>query len=66
LLYNCLLKHVINGKAEGRIYVRERRRRRRKQLLNDLKERILDIERGTLNRFVWGTRFGRVYGPDVR
>jgi hypothetical protein len=36
---NCLLKHVIEGKLEGRIEVRRRRGRRRKDLLDDLKER---------------------------
>jgi hypothetical protein len=36
---NCLLKHVTDGNIEGRIEVMERRGRRRKQLLDDLKER---------------------------
>ena len=35
---NCLLKHVIEGKLEGRIKVIGRRGRRRKQLLDDFKE----------------------------
>jgi hypothetical protein len=35
---NCLLKHVIEGKLEGRIEITGRRERRRKQLLDDLKE----------------------------
>jgi hypothetical protein len=35
---NCLLKHVIEGKVEGRIEVMERRERRRKQLLADHRE----------------------------
>jgi hypothetical protein len=35
---NRLLKHVIEGKLEGRIEVTGRRGRRRKQLLDDLKE----------------------------
>ena len=35
---NCFLKHVIEGKIEGRIEVMGRRRRRRKQTLDDLKE----------------------------
>ena len=34
----CLLKHVIGGKVEGRIIVTGRRGRRKKQLLDDLKE----------------------------
>jgi hypothetical protein len=36
---NCLLKHVIEGKAECRIQVTGRRERRRKQLLYGLKEK---------------------------
>jgi hypothetical protein len=39
LCRNCLLKHVIEGKLEGRIEMTGRRGRRRKQLLDDLKER---------------------------
>jgi len=34
---NCLLKHVIEGKIEGRLGVTGREGRRRKQLLNYLK-----------------------------
>jgi len=36
---NCLLKHVIEGKIEGRIDVTERRGGRDKQLLVDFKEK---------------------------
>jgi hypothetical protein len=36
---NCLLKHVIEGKLEGRIEITGRRGRRCKQLLDDLKEK---------------------------
>jgi len=35
---NCLLKHVIEGKVEGRIEVTGRRGRRRKKLLDELKK----------------------------
>ena len=35
---NWLLKHTIEGKRVGRIAVKGRRGRRRKQLLDDLKE----------------------------
>jgi hypothetical protein len=38
-IYNCLLIHVIEGKLEGRIELTGRRGRRRKQLLDDLKEK---------------------------
>jgi replicative superfamily II helicase len=41
---NCLLKHVIEGKLEGRIEMMGRRGRRRNQLLDDLTE----IERGRI------------------
>jgi hypothetical protein len=36
---NCLLKHVIEGKIEGRLEVTERRGRKLKYLLDDLKEK---------------------------
>jgi hypothetical protein len=36
---NCLLKYVTEGKLEGRIEMTGRRGRRRKQLLDDLKEK---------------------------
>ena len=35
LCRSCLLKHVIEGKMEGRIVVEGRRGRRQKQLLDD-------------------------------
>jgi hypothetical protein len=38
LCRNCLLKHIIEGKIEGRIEVTERQRRRHKHLLHDFKE----------------------------
>jgi hypothetical protein len=36
---NCFLKHVIEKKIDGRIAVTVRRGRRRKQLLDDVKEK---------------------------
>jgi hypothetical protein len=65
---NCLLKHVIEGKVEGRIEMTERRGRRRKQLLDDLKEKIRywKWKEEALNRTLRRTRFGRGYGPDVK
>jgi hypothetical protein len=39
LLRNCILKHVNEGKMEGRIEVTERRGSRRRELLNDLKKK---------------------------
>jgi len=39
LCRNCLLKHGIEGKIDGRIGVMRRQQRRRKQLLDDLKKK---------------------------
>jgi len=47
LCRNCILKHVTEGKVEGMIEVMVRRGRRCKQLLHDLKERIMATERGS-------------------
>jgi hypothetical protein len=65
---NCLLKHVIEGKLEGRTDMTGRRGRRRKQLLDDLKEkrRYWKLKEKALDRTQWSTRFGRGYGPVVR
>jgi hypothetical protein len=45
-----------------------RRRRIRKQLLDDLKEkrRYWEFKEQGLDRTQWRTRFGRGYGPVVR
>jgi hypothetical protein len=67
---NCLLKHVIEGKLEGRIEMTGRRGRRHKQLLDDLKEKIrywkLKEEALLVYFTLWRTRFGRGYGPVLR
>jgi hypothetical protein len=65
---NCLLKHVIEGKLEGRIDMTGRRGRRRKQLLDDLKEKRIygKLKEEALDRTLLRTRFGRGYGPVVR
>jgi hypothetical protein len=68
-MYVCmcvfLLKHVIEGKLEGRIEMTGRRERRRKQLLDDLteKRRYWKLKEEALDRTHWRTRFGRGYGP---
>jgi hypothetical protein len=63
---NCLLKHVILRKIDGRIKVTGRRRRRCKQLLGVLKERIgyWNLELEAPDRTVCTSRFGG-YGPVV-
>ena len=64
----CLLKHVIEGKIKGRIKVTGIGVRRRKQLLDDLKEArgYCKLKEEALDGTVWRTRFGRGYGPVVR
>jgi hypothetical protein len=61
---NCLLKHII----EGKIRETRRRGRRRKQLLNDLKEarRYWKLKEEAQDRTLWRTQFGRGYGPVAR
>jgi hypothetical protein len=65
---NCLLKHVIEGKLEGRIEMTERRGTRRKQLLDDLKEKrkYWKLKEEALDSTLWRTRCGRGYRPIVR
>ena len=65
---NCLLQQVIEGKIKGRIEVRGRRGRRRRKLLDDLKERrgYSHWKEEALDRTMWTARFGRGFGPVVR
>jgi hypothetical protein len=59
---------VIEAKLEGRIEMMVRRGRRRKQLLDDLKEkrRYWKLKAEALDHTLWRTGFGRGYGPVVR
>ena len=65
---NCLLKQVIEGKIKGEMEVKRRRGRRRKKLLDDLKDRrgYSHLKEEALNRTVWRNRFGGGFGPVVR
>jgi hypothetical protein len=36
---NCFVKYVMKGKTDGRIEIMRRQEKRRKQLLNELKEK---------------------------
>jgi len=65
---HCVLNHVIEGKVEVRIEVKGKRGRRRRQLLEGLKERrgYWKLKAEALDRILWRTRFGRGYGPVVR
>ena len=57
---NCLLQHVIEGKIQGRIEVTGRRGKRRKKLLDDLKEKrgYWKLTEEALDRTLWRTGFG--------
>jgi hypothetical protein len=61
---NCLIKHVVEGKIEGK----RRRGRRRKQLLDEHKGkgRYLYLKEEALDCILWRTRFGIGYGPVAR
>ena len=65
---NCLLQRVIEGKIKGGIEGTGRRGRRRRKLLDDLKESTgyCHLKEETLDRTVWRARFGRGFGPVVR
>jgi len=65
---NYLLQRVIDGKMKGGIGVTERRRRRSRKLLYDLKERrgYSHSKEEALDRTMWRARFGRGFGPVVR
>jgi len=65
---NCLLQQVIEGKIKGGIEVTGRRGRRRRELLDDLKERrgYSHLKEETVDRTIWRARFGRIFGPVVR
>ena len=65
---NCLLQHVMEGKIKGRIEVTGRRGRRRRKLLDDLKERrgYSHLKEKAVDRIIWRARFGRGFGPVVR
>ena len=65
---NCLLKQVMGGKIKGEMEVRRRRGRRRKKLLDDLKDRrgYSHLKEEALDRTMWRNHFGGSFGPVVR
>ena len=65
---NCLLKQVIEGEIKGEMEVTRRIGRRRKTLLDDLKDRrgYSHLKEEALDRTIWGNRFGEGFGPVVR
>ena len=62
LRINCFLQRVVEGRIKGRIEVTGRRGRRRRQLLDDLKERrgYSHLKEAALDRSMWRCRFGPV------
>ena len=65
---NCLLKQVMEGKIKGEMEVARRRGRRRKKLLDELKDRrgYCHLKEEALDRTMWRNRFGGGFGPVVR
>jgi len=64
---NCLLKQVIEGKIKRELEVTRRQGRRRKKLLDDLKERrgYSHLKEEALDCTMWRNRFGG-FEPVVR
>ena len=65
---NCLLKQVIEGRIKGEIDVTRRQGRRRKKLLDDLKDRrgYCHLKEEAVDRSMWRDRFGRGSEPVFR
>jgi len=65
---NCLLKQFMEGKIKGEMEVARRRGRRRKKLLDDLKDwrGYSCLKEEALSRTMWRHRFGGGFGPVVR
>jgi len=65
---NGLLKRIIERKIKGEMEVARRRGRRRKKLLDDLKDRrgYSHLKEEALDRTMWRHRFGGGFGPVVR
>jgi hypothetical protein len=65
---NCLPQQVIEEKMKGGIEVTGRRGRRRRKLLDDLKERrgYCHLKEEALDRTMWRAGFGSGFGPVVR
>ena len=65
---NCLLRQVIEGNIKGEMEVTRRQGRRRKKLLDDLKDRgrYSHLKEEALNSTVWRNRFGGGFGHVIR
>jgi len=65
---NCLLRQVIDGNIKGEMEVTRIRGRRRRKLLDDLKDRkgYSHLKEEALDRTMWRKRFGGGFEPVVR
>jgi hypothetical protein len=65
---NCLLQRIIDGKIKRGIAVTGRRGRKRRKLLDDLKERrgYSHLKEEALDRSIWRAQFGRGLGPLIK
>jgi len=65
---NCLLQRVIEGKIQGGLVVTGRQGRRRRKLLDGLKERrgYSNLKEEAQDRTMWTAGFGRGFGLVVR
>jgi len=65
---NCLVQGVIEGKIKGGIEVTGRRGRRRRKILDDLKERegYSHLKEEALDRTMWRAPVGRGFAPVIR
>jgi hypothetical protein len=65
---HCLVKHIIEGKIEGKIKVTEKRDRRRKLLPDDFTETTgyWKLNKEALDCTFWRNCFGRFHGSLVK
>jgi hypothetical protein len=65
---NCLLQRVIEGEIQGKIEVTRKQGKRRRKILDDLKERrgYSHLKEEALDRTMWRARFERSFGTVVR
>jgi len=65
---NCLRKQIIEGKIKGEMEVIRRRGRKRRKLLDELKDRrgYSHLKEKAVDRTMWRNRFGGGFEPVVR
>ena len=68
LCRNCLLTHITQENIEEGIEVKGKRGKRRKQVLDDLKDTkgYWKLKEKAIDRSMWRTIFGRGNGPVVK